>query len=198
MRTAVSAPPAVAGVGSLGTCLVAGDARMAGCNARAAGSIACVASHAAENSCRVAQVGKSAAPGPGFGLLLIRRRTRIGNRRPAAFSASVTWRATARPGRRCPHPGRPAVAHGLPGLGRGHVRGRVADGQHRVTGLGTGAEILRVVPRLSQLVVCGPWRPGRRQEARIAGRTSGSRAAVLSCAAVSRQSWKPGARPVRP
>ena len=50
------------------------------------------------------------------------------------------------PGWSRPDPRRPAVIDCLPGLGRGHVRGRVADGQQGVARFGARAEVLRVVP----------------------------------------------------
>ena len=60
------------------------------------------------------------------------------------------------PGRRCPwhlpvwhgpHAGGAAVADGLPGLGRGHVGGGIADRQHGVAGIGLRTGTAPVVAR---------------------------------------------------
>ncbi len=144
VRAAVPARTASGGLGGPVACAAPDGAYSAGWIAGAAG---CTGADS------VAEAGGAVAAGACVGALpiggsgRIRRRPRLGHGGKGV--ASVRWciRATAWPCGSRPRPRCPAVANRLPRLGRGHVRGRIADRQHRVAGLGIGGKVLVVVPR---------------------------------------------------
>jgi hypothetical protein len=71
---------------------------------------------------------------------------------PRLADCRYPW-SGGRPVRHGPDSGCPAVSHGLPGLGGGDVGGRVADGQHGITGI-------RLRPLLAPVVAGTGCRPG--------------------------------------
>ena len=73
-------------------------------------------------------------------------------------------RPGSRPGRHGPGARRPAVRYGVPGLRRGDIGGRVADGEHRVARIGPGIQLVafrRVAVRRLSWLVGLMYRPAR-------------------------------------